>query len=229
MAQECTIKADYDRPIIFRTTSSEVHKKTIETGSIWLRSSEYYRGIEHKVRKDLGEGINATRTEIPLRFKPRRGPQISIQGTGTIGQAIVPHYIMSLHGAGISAEQQQIFGGFTFGLNCISRLSAEILYRVSKIIDVTGYRFGQISYQQTALVRSHSGPGAAIGLGGAPPEYLRSINTDVLRKDPVSPFIEQDEWRIVVFTEDFYKDDPNAPLEIHVEPSHFYEYDCSNN
>ena len=38
------------------------------------------------------------------------------------------------------------------------------------------------------------------------------------------PFIEQDEWRIVIFTEGYLEGDPMAALKINVEPSHFYAY-----
>lgn len=218
------IQTDHDRPIVFRTTNAEVYKRAVEEGSLWLRSSDFYRRLEDRARCDVGEGVNATTLGVPLKFKPPRGSTISISGDGRIGQMIVPHYILSLHGAGISAQQRELFGGYTFGIRCISRLSAEILYGASRSIKVAGYRFGQISYQRTALTRSFSCIGAAIGLGGNPPEYLGSINTDVLRKDPVNPFIEQDEWRIVVFTDGIHKDDPDAPLEIRVDPNHFYEY-----
>jgi hypothetical protein len=57
-----------------------------------------------------------------------------------------------------------------------------------------------------------------------PPLYLDPLNTDVLRKQPIRPFIEQDEWRIVIFTEGYLNDDPHAPLQIQVDPSHFYPY-----
>lgn len=224
MATDTVVQTDDDRPIVFRTTSSDVYGRTVEEGSLWLRTSEFFRRVEDQARSDLGEGINATILGVPLRFKPPRGSKILIQGEGKIGQVIVPHYILSLHGAGISPEQRMLFGGCTFGIKCIAKLSAEILYRSSNIVKVTGYRFGQVAYHHTALVRSHTSTGAAIGLGGNPPEYLRSINTDVLRKDPVSPFIAQDEWRIVIFTEGVYKDDPNVPLEINVDPGHFYDY-----
>jgi hypothetical protein len=83
-------------------------------------------------------------------------------------------------------------------------------------------------YQYTALTQSNQPQGAAISIGGEPNVYLKSINTDVLRKEPVQPFIEQDEWRIVVFTNGYYKNDPMEPLDIFVEPSHFYEYLPSN-
>lgn len=107
-------------------------------------------------------------------------------------------------------------------------MAAHILYQVSKKITVTNYQFGQVAYQYTALTQSNQPQGAAISIGGEPNVYLKSINTDVLRKEPVQPFIEQDEWRIVVFTNGYYKNDPMEPLDIFVEPSHFYEYLPSN-
>ncbi len=61
-------------------------------------------------------------------------------------------------------------------------------------------------------------------IGGNPPVYLNPLNTDVLRKRPIVPFIEQDEWRIVILTNGYLGDDPNAPLQLNVDPSNFYAY-----
>jgi hypothetical protein len=74
-------------------------------------------------------------------------------------------------------------------------------------------------------VQSHSSDGAAaIDLSGDGPLFLKSINTSVLRKEPVLPFIEQDEWRIVVFTDGYLNNDPLTPPDINVDPGHFYDY-----
>ena len=65
---------------------------------------------------------------------------------------------------------------------------------------------------------------AAIKLDGNPAVAIKSINTDVLRKEPVEPFIFQDEWRIAIFSSGYLNDDPNEPLKINVDPNNFYEY-----
>jgi hypothetical protein len=218
------ILTDLDRPIIFRTVDASVYKNTISTGSIWLRSANYYVNIEDNARCDKSEGSNGTRTLLPLRFHPEGGVQQTYQGGGSIGQEIIPHYIFSMHGTSISEKVHKSFGGYTLGVRCISRLSAEILFEASKVLPVTGYRFGQVSYQYTALCRSHHPYGAAIGMGGKTPEFLKSINSEVLRKEPIKPFIEQDEWRVVIFTNKILDGDINKPLKINVNPDNFYEY-----
>lgn len=218
------IQTAYDRPVIFRTVGESVYSSSISDGSIWLRSSQYYRNIEDAARKDVSEGVNGTRTSFPLRFNAEGGPAITLEGTGSVGCEIIPHYIFSMHGAGISEEIRNSFGNYTFGIKCILKLSAEILYQASKQITVTGYRYGQVSYQHTALTISQHSNTAAINIGDEPPEYIKSINTDVLRKDPVEPFIRQDEWRIAIFSPDIVGNDPNMPLKINVDPDHFFEY-----
>lgn len=218
------LQTDLDRPIIFRTVDEAVYQSTIETGSVWLRSSHYYRNIEDLARKDRSEGVNATKSLFPLRFKPESAQPLTLQGTGSVGREIVPHYIMSMHGASISDACRRQFGGSTLGVRCIARLSAEVLYQASKQLDVHSYRFGQVAYQYTALSMSHNMEGAAIRLDGSPAVAIRSINTDVLRKEPVEPFIQQDEWRIAIFPSRYLDDDPGKPLKINVSPEQFFEY-----
>jgi hypothetical protein len=218
------IQTDFDRPIIFRTVDEQVYQNTLQNGSLWLRSNQYYQRIEDQARKDVSEGVNGTRTLLPLRFATESGASFAVEGPGSIGCEIVPHYILSMHGTSISEECHRQFGGFTLGIKCIARLSAEILYQASKQLDVFSYRFGQVAYQYTALSRSYNTSGAAIGIGGSPPVAVRSINTDVLRKEPVEPFISQDEWRIVTFPERYLDNDPDRPLKINVSPDHFFEY-----
>ncbi|MBM3527857.1 MAG: hypothetical protein FJX62_07180 [Alphaproteobacteria bacterium] len=217
------ISADFGEPILFRTTNADVYDATLKHGSLWLRSDAYYRNIEDQSRVDTSEGVNSSRPTIPMSFKIENGPSIQIFGPGAIGQKIVPHYIVSLHGSSISAEQIRAFGGHTFGIKNLSKLSAEVLYRASSLIRCNGYRYGSVSYQRTSLCLSRSTIGsAAIQLCENPPLYLNPLDTDVLRKDPVSPFIEQDEWRIAIFANGYLDGDANFPLQIKVDPSHFY-------
>jgi hypothetical protein len=219
-----SIETKFDRPIIFRTVDKTVYDSTITNGSLWLRSSHYYRNIEDQTRADKSEGINGTKCSFPLNFKPLSAQAISIQGNGTIGTEIIPHYIISMHGSSILDSVRNEFGGFTMGVKCLADLSAEILYQVSQQLPVHSYRFGQVAYQRTALCMSYNFSSTAIKLDGKPSVAIKSINTDVLRKDPVEPFIQQDEWRIAIFTNGYLNDDPNAPLKINVDPNHFYEY-----
>jgi hypothetical protein len=176
--------------------------------------------LEDKARSDELEGGNFSSAQIPLRFR-----QITIQGPGKIGQQIIPHYVLSLHGSNITSEQRLAFGGNTFGVKSISKLSIEVLYKSSLQLKCNGYRYGPVCYQHATLNLSHHIVGSApIQVDNNPPLYLTPFNTDVLRKSPVTPFIDQDEWRIVIFTNGYLGNDPNAPLKIHVDPSHFYPY-----
>lgn len=219
------IQAEFDEPILFRTTVKEVYQSTIETGSLWLRSDKYYRELEDQVRNDVLEGANAGTTHIPLRVQTANGMQIDIGGPGHVGQLMIPHYLVSLHGTSIVPTEREAFGGYTFGVRSLMRLSAEILFQCSQQIRCSGYRYGHVYYQYSAFAQSlTSRGGEAMKLGDSPPYYLNPVNTDVLRKRPTIPFIHQDEWRIVIFTEGYLDEDAKEPLKISVSPSHFYPY-----
>jgi hypothetical protein len=207
-------------PLVFRTTSAEVYTKSL-TGSLWLRSGQYYRELEDGIRNDPLEGVSSGTTSVPLTIRVG-GTSFRIQGNGSIGQVISPHYLVSFHGTSISAAQRREFGGHTFGVRSLSRLSVDVLFQVSQQIRCSGYCFGQVSYQHTALTLTLFSPGAAINLGGDPPLSLGALNTNVLRKRPVAPFIEQDEWRIVIFTDGYLGNDAATALKICVARSHFY-------
>src|SRR5687767_4472029 len=99
------VSSDLDEPIIFRTTTSAISQATLATGSLWLRSDHYYRTIEDTARKDDAEGFNGSKLVVPLRIASHNGPTIQIHGDGQIGQQIVPHYILSMHGSSISEDQ----------------------------------------------------------------------------------------------------------------------------
>jgi hypothetical protein len=219
-----SVRADLNEPIIFRTTNADVYQATLASGSLWLRSDQYYREVEDLARKDAGEGVNASMTTLPLRFASETGPRLQICGEGHIGQQIVPHYILSMHGASISYEQLCSLGGCTFGIRSVTILCAEVLYRSSLVLPCHGYRYGPVHYQFTPLTQSRDSSGSAMKISETPPTYLKSLNTDVLRKLPIKPFVEQDEWRIAIFTDGYIGSDPMLPLKINVDPHHFYAY-----
>ncbi|MEE4244945.1 MAG: hypothetical protein V2I33_06025, partial [Kangiellaceae bacterium] len=218
------INTKFDRPILFRTCDKTVYESTLETGSIWMRSSHYYQKVEDLARQDKSEGVNGTPMLFPLKFAPENAQGMSMEGEGSVGQEIIPHYITSMHGTGITEKVRKDFGGYTLGVRCIADLAAEILFEASQQLAIHSYRFGQVAYQRTALTQSYSRNGAAIELTGKPSVYIKSINTDVLRKDPIEPFISQDEWRVAVFPTGYLNSDPNEPLKINVNPKHFYRY-----
>lgn len=219
------VETELDEPMLFRTTSLEVYKSTLDTGSLWLRSDKYYRDLEDKIRSDQSEGTNSGATSLPLNIKMKNGTPLHIKGGGQVGQLNWPHYLTSLHGSSITSEQRAEFGGHTFGVRSFSRLSAEVLFQTSRKIKSTGYTYGQVRYQYSAFAQSlHSRGGAAFKIGDNPSCYLNPVDNDVLRKRPIQPFIEQDEWRIVIFTEDYLDNDPMLPLKINVSAQHFYAY-----
>lgn len=218
------IQTDYERPILFRTMGKEVYEKTFTSGSIWLRTSHYYRAIEDKARVDKSEGVNTTSSLLPLNFKSPDGIAMSVSGDGGIGREIIPHYIMSLHGSAIRENIRNEFGGNTLGVRCFWRLASEVFLQASKQLELTGSRYGAVSYQHTALLQSRVGGGSAFCIGNDDPIHVRSVSTDVLRKAPIEPFIGQDEWRIVLFPQSYLGNDINEPLKINVDPDHFYRY-----
>ncbi|WP_114103391.1 hypothetical protein [Thalassospira profundimaris] len=215
------VKTELNQPIIFRTVSKEVYYSTMECGSVWLRSNRFYQKIEDITRRDDKEGINTTQTSLGLNISSPDSPPVSIIGDGHIGCEIVPHYIMSMHGTAIKKQTRDEFGKYTLGIKNLFKLSIEVCHQVSQQIPVHAYRYGQVSYQHTALTVSDNSQGAAISTGEL---SIRSINTDALRKPPIEPFTLQDEWRIVIFTEGFLEDDPEKPIKINVSPEHFYDY-----
>jgi len=131
---------------------------------------------------------------------------------------------MSLHSTSISNDIREEFGGCTIGIKNPQLLVSQILYAASKQVEVTGYRWGPVSYRYTPLMKSYDGAGAAISIEGPHGFFLKAVDTDVLRKDPVYPFIDQDEWRIAVFVSEYCNGDHAEPLRINVDPNHFYEY-----
>lgn len=223
--EENSIKSDIEQPVIFLTVDKEVYESTTRTGSIWLRSCEYYQNIENLARKDGLEGSNGTKALFQLYFKPENAVSLRYKGAGIIGCSIVPHYIFSMHGTSITNKWRAKLGGYTFGIRSVSELAADIAEQVKKqIVVLRQPRYGPVHYQYTPLTMSHDLNNAAIVLNGNPGVAIKSIDTDVLRKLPVEPFIQHDEWRIVIFTSGYLGGDAHAPLKINLDPNHFYEY-----
>lgn len=222
------IGTEVGSPIVLRTCEAEVAATTLSTGSLWLRSNRYYQALEDTVRNDRLEGINGAKGGIPLRFKVQAGLTVVLKGDGHIGQEIVPHYLACFHGPSIDFDEWVRFGGNTFGIRNFGCLAAEILYQCSRQIACTGYRYGPVSYMHSCLgVLAGTIGSAPLRLSASPPAVVAPITMDVLRKQPVEPFVKQDEWRIAVFTDGFLGDDADLPLKIQVEPSHFYSYPLS--
>lgn len=151
------VQSEFEEPILFRTTSCDVYQSTLSTGSLWLRSDRYYRAIEDSVRQDFLEGGNYGKAVLPLRFKEENAPNIQLEGPGHVGEQLPPHYILSLHGASILEEQRIAFGGCTFGIKSVVRLTAEIVYRCGPLLKCVGYRYGPVRYQFGTLSRSRRG------------------------------------------------------------------------
>lgn len=126
------------------------------------------------------------------------------------GVNLHPAYIISLHGVAIKDKTREDFWGYTFGVKSFRRLGYELAHKASKQVNVTGLELGQVSYQYSAY-RIQTGS-------------LSLINSSPFRKDPIEPFISQDEWRIVIHVKNYIDNNPNVPLKLEVDPNHFFRY-----
>lgn len=217
MSEEHQVSSAVGAPILFRTTSEEVRRATLETGSLWLRSAQYYANSEDQVRNDETEGMSASRGTVPLRLGA-----VQFTRVGTLARQTVPHYILSLHGVCISKEQHRSFGGCSFGIKERWRLAMAIYHEVEKQIDCIGFRYGPVNYRHGCLSLMRNRVGEPVTLPGD--LHLGPEDADFLTKPPIHPFIEQDEYRIAMFTNGYIGNDFNAPLKINVPTSHFYPY-----
>ena len=52
-------------------------------------------------RRDIGEGVTGTSVGLELSINPENANGIMLKGTGTTGCDIIPHYLISFHGAAI--------------------------------------------------------------------------------------------------------------------------------
>ena len=114
------------------------------------------------------------------------------------------------------------FGDHTFGIKSLYKLSNDILYQAQKQVDLIAHRYGQVAYQYTPLTLSKNPNSTAIALSNN--VFLKSQNTEILRKAPVPPFIYQDEWRVAIFVKDYIDSDEQAILKINVDPECFFGY-----
>lgn len=218
------LKTNFEEPLLFRSCDKTVHDAAVNNGSLWLGSSHYYRGIEEDAaRVDGNEGVNTIPHTFPLRFDRSVSKISEISGDGRIGCEISNAYILSLHGTGIDATVRKSFGDYMFGVKSLYNLVNDIIYQASQQIEVIGHRYGQVSYQYTSLTISRNMKSSAIKLSEG--ICLKSMPTDILRKDPICPFIKQDEWRIAIFVKEYLNNNPISPLKINVDKQHFYSYE----
>lgn len=217
------IKSNFEEPLLFRTCEKLVYDNAINDGSLWLRSAHYYRSKETDIaRRDGSEGVNFTPHTFPLKFNKKECTIASIEGDGSIGCEIIKCYILSLHGTGIRSDVKRDFGDHTFGIKSLYKLSNDILYQAQKQVDLIAHRYGQVAYQYTPLTLSKNPNSTAIALSNN--VFLKSQNTEILRKAPVPPFIYQDEWRVAIFVKDYIDSDEQAILKINVDPECFFGY-----
>jgi hypothetical protein len=217
-----SVQSDLELPLVFRTTTEKVYRSTTDTGEIWLRSDEYFRKFEDKVRNDELESLSAGKHRFPLRLPS--GPLQQIEGDGHLAESLAPHYILSLHGTSIAEPIRQEFGGFTFGVTSIDLLARHVFSECSKRISCHQWNWNQVVYQHSALRISADEKGAPFQFANDPSRCLRIYNPHAFKKRPVYPFTEQDEWRIVIWTNGYLNEDPNAPFKVRVPPSLFYRY-----
>jgi hypothetical protein len=218
------IQSDLDRPVLFRTTTESVYRSTTDNGEIWLRADEYFRRLEDKVRNDELESASAGKHQFPLNLNPPSSHAVHLTGNGHIAESPKPHYILSLHGTSIVEETRKGFGGFTFGIRNIDLLARHIFEECRKQITCNQWNWDQVRYQHSALRISEDGKGAAIQFGDGQSRALRVFDVSPFRKRPIPPFTQQDEWRIVMWSEGYLKGDSKEPLIVRVPPSLFYRY-----
>lgn len=219
-----SVQSDLDLPLVFRTTKEKVYQSTTQTGDIWLWSDEHFRKLEDKVRNDELESLSAGKHLFPLFLSAPSGTPLHLHGDGSLAEQLNPHYILSLHGSSIAEHIREKFGGFTFGVTSIDLLARHIFSECSKQISCNQWNWNQVAYQHSALRISADDRGAPLQFGHNPSRCLRIYNASPFKKRPVHPFTEQDEWRIVIWTNAYLNEDPNAPLVVRVPPSLFYRY-----
>lgn len=219
-----SVQSDLDQPIVFRTATENAYRSTTETGEIWLRSDEYFRKLEDKVRNDELESLSAGKHQLPYSLVAPNSPHIHLEGDGNIAESLLPHYILSLHGTSITESIRKEFGGFTFGVKNIGLLAQHIFEECRKQITCHQWNWDQIRYQHSALRISEDDKGAPIKFGECPSRCLRIYQPHAFKKRPILPFVQQDEWRIVIWTEGYLKGNPTEPLIVRVPPSLFYRY-----
>jgi hypothetical protein len=218
------IQSDIGQPIVFKTTTEPVYRSTLQAGESWLRSDEYYRQLEDQVRGDSLESSSPGRTTVPLSVSNPGGASLHFSGEGFLAERLPAHYIMSFHGTSIAEAERRGFGGYTFGVKNIMLLASAVLLKCSTQIGCFGYNWNQINYQFSGLQISDQIDGAPIVFGDNPPRCFRTLAPNAFRKRPVQPFIDQDEWRIVIWTNGYLNSDPMLPLRIIVPAPHFYPY-----
>lgn len=219
------LETDLDQPILFRTCDQVPYDAALSSGSLWLRSDRYYRDLEDEARNDRHESTSSGSTRVPLRMPTAGGGSITIQGPGTLGVLPTPHYMLCLHGSSISEAALSGFGGRTLGIRNVARLAPEIFDECSKQIPCSSWQWTQVAYAHSAMMVTEAP-------GGAPIRCLRNekevsitpIAPTPFRKRPVLPFIEQDEWRIVIYTEGYLPGPIDEPLRINVSASQFFAY-----
>lgn len=218
-----TIQSNFEEPLLFRSCDKVIHDAAVNHGSLWLRSLHYYREIEEDLaRVDGNEGVNTTRQTFPLRFDPKISQISEVSGNGLIGCEIRKAYILSLHGTAIDKDIRNGFGTHMFGIKSMYSLVNDMIYQASQQVEVVGHRYGQVSYQHTALTISRDCVSSALQLSNG--VFLKSMTTDILRKAPITPFIKQDEWRVALFVKEYLNNNSLEPLKMTVNKSHFYSY-----
>lgn len=217
------IKTDTDQLLVFRTCEKEVYDFVMNTGSLWLRTSHYYQNIEDDIaREDKLEGLSTSKISLPLTFESSRSNITSIEGEGFIGETPEKAYIISFHGISIEQKTKRGFGPKTFGIYNIEKFINNILNEAKKQFDIKSYIFGKVIYQYSPVFISSSNLGGSYKLNEK--EHLSIYDQNLLRKRPIEPFILQDEFRFVLFVDEYIDNNIDSILKINVSNKNFYDY-----
>lgn len=217
------IKTETNQLLVFRTCEKEVYDFAMNTGSLWLRTSHYYQSIENDiVREDKLEGLSTAKISLPLIFESSRSNITTIEGEGFVGENPKKAYIISFHGISIEKKTKRGFGPKTFGIYNIEKFISDILIEAKKQLNIESYIFGKVIYQYSPVFISSSNLGGSLKLNKV--EHLSVFDQNILRKRPIEPFILQDEFRLVLFVDEYINNNMNSILKINVSNNNFYDY-----
>ncbi len=215
-----------DNPVIFRTTCGYAYAQSVDEGSLWLRPLDYFEKLEKESVGDKSEPYNVAPSRMKVHLSDGKVWN-KLDDNLFIKIPKLKQYIACFHGPAISDKQRENFGGCTFSIknvNClITEIYRECIKQVNPFIDSStnqsrNPRFGKVFYQYVGINFTRNVEAFQFSTG----IYLGYHLQDDFRKDPLPEFIDQDEYRFIVYVDNYISDDPEVPLKINVDPRNFY-------